>query len=239
MKKLAGFLGVLSLVALAPLARANYQISYQLNGGAITNCANSSNDDLATCFTSPTNIGGGVTITQLTGTSNSPGTTGEAIQTGSVVDITTTGSGTLNLWLAAQDFTMPVTPPGLNDKGSLTVIPTSGTGTVALTNCVDQSNGTAPPLGPFCSTPAVQFNNPMITYSDTTSQSNNVSAGISNLSAPFSLSELVTITFSSASEIEVQTRQVLATPEPASIMLMGSLLAGIATLIRKKAARRA
>lgn len=236
MKKLAGFLGVMALMAFAPLAHANYVLSYNSGAGA-TNCANVASNTLASCFATPTGIGGGITVTSFEGTSNSPGTAGGAQQIGSVVDISTTGAGTLTLWLAAQGFTAPTTPPNITDATSLTVIPTSGLGTVTLESCVDQSDGTAPPTGTFCSAPALTVTNPTINYSGDTSQSNNDSGVITSLAATFSLSEVITITFTEASEIEVQTRQVLtAVPEPGSIVLLGTVLVGLGTLIRKRVA---
>jgi hypothetical protein len=153
---------------------------------------------------------------------------------------------TLDLWLAAQNFTMPVTPPSVNDATSLTLIPTFGSGSVSLDNCVDLSNGTAPastaPTGPhsFCSMPApgTPINDSM-GFSGNTSSSTNNTALLSTITSPFSLSEHVTITFTGASELEIQTRQVLTpVPEPAAILLLGSTLLGVTTLFRKKLARR-
>ena len=70
MKKLAGFLGAVGMLAVAPLAHANYSISYQIGAGAIVQCANSSDDTTASC----SNVSsGGVTIQGLSGNSNSPG----------------------------------------------------------------------------------------------------------------------------------------------------------------------
>jgi len=242
MNKIRGVvLSTLAFIGSASLAHANYVLSYQIGAGPITNCANVASDTLATCFSAPTSVGSGVTFTQFTGTSNSPGTVASAMQTGSVVDITTTGAITIHLWLAAQDFTAPTVPPGfILDAASLTVIPTSGSGSVTLTDCVDKSNGTAPPTGVFCSTPALSLTNPTINYSGNTSQSNNASGTITTLGSPFSLSEEVTITIAAASELEIQTRQVLtAVPEPGTIVLLGSLLVVIATVFRKRVARQA
>ena len=248
MKKLAGSLGLFAvLVVSAPLARANYVLSYSVTGvpGA-TQCAAPPSDTLASCFAAPTFIGGaaGITITQFTGTSNSPGTPGLSRQTGSVVDIITTGPGTLDLWLGAPDFTNPSALP-LIDTTSLTIIPTFGIGSANLANCVDLSNGTVPPPPlpgtAFCVTPA--GGTPVLnsaTYSGTTSLASNNHATLTSISTPFSLSEHIVIAFTTASEIEIQTRQVLsAVPEPASIILLGTTTLGLISLLRKKVANRA
>ena len=252
MKKLAGFLGAVAvLVVSAPLAHATYVLGYSTTVPiAGTPClALGATDNLATCFPSATLLpASNITITQFTGTSNSPGTAATAQQTGSVVDITTTGSATLYLWLAAPNFTQPVTPPGITDRTSLTVIPTSGSGSASLSSCIDLSNGTTPSVPGFCASPAT--GSPILNFtfwSDATSVSTNNSGPITSLvpagpgSPPtYSLSEMLTITFTGASEIEVQTRQVLSSvPEPASIILLGTTTLGLISLLRKKVANRA
>src|SRR5579859_2369591 len=105
MKKLTTFLGVLLLVSCAQLAQAAYQISYSLTGapGATTVGCVPTGDTLDSCFAAPTNIGGGVTITSLQGTSNSPGDATNSRQAGSTLEIDTTSAATLTIWLAAPN----------------------------------------------------------------------------------------------------------------------------------------
>jgi len=237
MKAIVSFAGALLLACFAPLAHANFQISYQVGAGPIINCANSGTDTLASCFAVPTVIDAtsGLQITQLTGTSNSPGTASQARQTGSVVDIINTNAVTLKIWLAAQDFTAPTTPPAIDYKTSLTIIPTTGIGSATLESCVDTSNGTAPPLGSFCSSSAATLNN-ATSYAGTTSLASNNESTISSLSGTYSLSQLLTLTLGAGSEVEVQTRQVLTpVPEPISIALLGAVfLLTSRSILRKR-----
>jgi len=246
MKKLAGHIGALAmLVVLAPLAHANYVLSYSTDGGATVHlcpgepAGGFASDTLATCFASPTVVAAGVTITTFQGTSNSPGGPAISMQTGSVTTIDASVAGTLILYLAAQNFSFPTAPPGfVTDDTSLTVIPTQDTGTVALTNCVDQSNGTAPPVGPFCSSPAISVTNATISFSGVTQQSNAGFGSTATLSSMFSLSEMITIAFS-AGTLEVQTRQVLSSvPEPASIVFLGTTTLVLISFFRKRLASR-
>ena len=135
---------------------------------------------------------------------------------------------------------MPTVPPGIDDHAtSLTVIPqtASGGGTATLVNCVDQSNGLAPPLGTFCSNPAGSPVVDSITFT-AGAQADNVSGQITSLSAPYSMSQELTVTFTAPSQILLQTNQTLTPiPEPASVVLVGMPLVGIVALSRRKAAR--
>ncbi len=237
MKKLSSFLGVLALLAFAPLAHANYVISYSLNGAAAVTCANSIDDTFASCFAVPTSLGSGVTVTQITGSSNSPGTPSLSDQSGSVVKISAAAPTTLDIWLAAQDFVAPTAPPALIYSSSLTLITGTGAGTIGLESCADTSNGTAPLSGSFCSgVGSPTLNNSFIYAGLTHGLADNNSATVSSPSAsPYSLSQEVTLSLSAGSTVELQTAQSLTpTPEPASLTMVGAGLIGLAGLLRRK-----
>ena len=240
MKNLAAFSGVLAAVALAPLAHASFELSYQVDGGVIHSCDLTIKDTFASCLATTTTLAPGTTGAVFTALSNSPGDVVAATQSGSLLRLQAPAHTVVNLWMAAQDFTMPTTPPGVDTLStSLTIIPTRGRGTAALENCVDESNGTAPPAGVFCSAPGLVVND-SVNFSGSTAVVDNNSGKIASVSTPFSLSQEVTITFDTDAVIQIQTRQSLsAIAEPASVGLLGTLLVGIAAMFRKKAARQA
>lgn len=233
-------IGALAMV-IAPMAHADFVISYNSGGGAIQCSPSGAPDTGTTCFTAQTNIGtvaNPILIQNLSGNSNSPGTSSLSRQAGSVFDIETGASGaTVTIWLAAQNFAMPIAPPALaiQDVSSLTLIPTQGTGTVALQSCIDQNNGTAPPNGTYCGAAGDLKINSSLGYTDTTSHSVDVTGFTTSLSAPFSLSQMVTLTLGANTILEVQTRQVLTpVPEPFSIALLGGVILLTTRSIRRK-----
>jgi hypothetical protein len=240
MKNFTRLFGVVAVLGIGSLAHANYVIGYDLNGGGPTLCQNSASDNVASCFAVPTSIGGGVTITNMSGTSNSPGAPSFSNQAGSTTTISTTGSSAvLTIWFAAQDFSQPVTPPAIQyaSNYSITTFQPGSSGSVALTSCVDQSNGTVPPVGTFCSSPAATLTNAGLTISGALggSASNTVLGTIASLSAPFSLSQVVTLTLGANTSVNLITSQVLTpVPEPASLVLLG----GVVLLVSSRLVRR-
>jgi hypothetical protein len=243
MKNVAGLFGI-AFLAFTPLAHANFAITYSVNGAAPSTCINnpdSTNDTGTTeCFSSLTAIGGGVSAQDMSGTSNSPGTSGvTSFQTSSDTTIIATTAATLDIWISAQNFVNPHTPPGpVEYTSSLTLIPTASASTsVSLVNCVDENNALPPGLGgTFCGAPAPggTLNNALV-GSGSTSVSNNNNGAITTLTAPFSLEEHITVTLAAGSHLEIQTSQDLTqVPEPVSAVLFGTLLVGVGIFRRRQ-----
>jgi hypothetical protein len=235
MKKLASLLGVLGIVAAVPMARAAIQISYAINGGPPTVCANNPvSSGPTTCSVS----GGGANIQVLSASSNSPGTPALAQQFGSTLFITTTSAVNITVWMSSQDFTAPITPPDITYVSSLSTTSTTGTGKVDLTSCVDTANGLTPPTTAFCSTPASTLTNNTETYNGASSTSDTVNTTISSLSGTYALAQVITMALGAGSNLNVITSQALTpVPEPASVALIGGVVLFAASVIRRKVRR--
>jgi len=243
MRKFSSVLGAVAILGCASLAHANYVIGYSVNGGAAALCDNNVSDDAAGCFAVATSIGGGLTVTSLTGASNSPGLPSGADQEGSTTTITATSAATLTIWFAAQNFTNPLAPPALAidyaSNVSITTFLKGSSGSVALESCVDQSNGTAPPVGTFCSAPAATLTNLVLPISGALggSASNTVGESFTPLHSPFSLSQRVDLILGAGTKVNLVTSQALSpVPEPASIVLFGGAM--LFVIAGSRAARR-
>jgi hypothetical protein len=232
MNKLAGFVGVLALVAAAPLARADFSIS--VNGTVCNSSVSASPNGNLTCA-SVTPVAG-VTITDLalTGTQ----TAGFSQQLGTTLLITNTSgvSQTITIDIADTNFSSPTTPPSISDHSGATLDNTTATNSYQLSSCVNQANTVV-----FCTTPAPGEAPPnaTLTLTGANTTSNESTGTITSLSADFALVQQLTITAAAGSDFNVTSSQILTpVPEPASVLLMGGMLVGISGMLRKKLAKR-
>jgi hypothetical protein len=239
MMKPSALIGMFLLVLCAPLAHADFVISYQLTGGAATQCADVSSaspDNDAICFGAAlTNLGSNVFARALIGAgSQDPGLT-EEISDSLRIDNEGSKSETLTLWLADQDFTSP-TGSGIQYVSSLSITSFGGAGSVQLESCIDKSNGTAPPSGTFCSSPAATLTSALEKYNFPLKASNSDSemSYISLTNTPYALSEKITLVLGAGSKVNLVTSQTLSVPEPASLILLGSTLLGASLMVRRR-----
>jgi PEP-CTERM motif len=149
---------------------------------------------------------------------------------------------TLDINIADSNFSTPITPPIIVDHSGSTLNNTTGTNSMTLTSCVDQSNGLVPPGAAFCSSPAPGMAGPngILTQTGPGTVSNESAGTITSLHPMFSLTEQLDIVAGPRSNFNVTSSQVLTqtpsrVPEPGAIMLLGTALLGIAMLVRKKA----
>jgi hypothetical protein len=244
MKKFSGLLGVLAIAAFAPLAHANYQIAYQIGAGAITPCLNNPDSTNTTGTPACSGSGSGISIVNLTGSSNSPGTPGIAMEfssSGSLTNNNATGAVTISVWFAAQGFTMPVTGGGVTainyvSNSSGTSINTQALSTLGLRSCVDES-ATGGVGANFCVTPAASLTNTTLTYPAGLGGAVNdsVKTSFSPLTSPYVLSQLVTISLQAGDSVNFSMSQALTpVPEPTSIVLLGGVLLATVSAIRRK-----
>jgi hypothetical protein len=233
MKRHIGFLGVVAAMAIAPLAHADYQIAYNIGGGP-TMCLDNSDSTNLSGTTSCSLLTGSILLKNLTGTSNSPGTASLADEfsvSGEVDNNNTSGSVTINIWYAAQGFTMPVTGGGISgikyvSNSSGTAINVSAVDTLSLESCVDES-ATGGVGANFCKTSAAILNNPTLTYPTGAggAVSNSVNTGFSPLTATYSLEQEITIVLAAGDKVNFSMSQALTpVPEPMSVALLGGVL---------------
>ena len=249
MHKLAGFLGIAAMVAVAPLARADFNIS--VNG---TDCTSGSSTTAqlqapggftATCSNVATPpLPAGVTIQTLSTNGQQTAAFSQQFTTNLIVQNNSASSQTLTLDFALTNFTSPTIPPatGVNDASSFTINETIGSATGQLTSCVDQSNNLAPPdHTPFCSmgAPGQAPPNPAVMVSGAQTSSNTTTGVITALHAPFALSEQITLTLAAGTNLNVTASQILTpVPEPGAILLLGTAILGVTTVVRRKARKR-
>lgn len=245
MKPLALVLGLGVLGALAPNAHAAIAISYELNGGAAVTCASNgtSSTPIACPNVTPTP---GLTILTLSATSNSPGTPSLSQQFNAnlLIRNNTASTQTLDLYFSAQDFMFPTTPPPATYLTNISVTTTTGTGTAALTSCLDTAPGgnvLAVSAGTFATActggNSISQTNTTINYAPG-ALSNDLVSSVASLGTPFSMSQRVTLVLGAGSNINVITSAALTpTPEPASVALFGTLLFGTAIGLRKRFTR--
>jgi hypothetical protein len=238
MKKLAGFLGMLAMVAVAPLARADFEIS--VDGVNCVYVVNATPNGSVVCGSVTAAAGVTIQVLSLIG-SQTPGFS-ETLGSTLIISNLSGATATITIGLADQNFSSPTTPPFINDASGLTINPTVGTGSAALISCVDQSNGLVPPGGPFCATPAPGMAGPnaSLSFAGATTASDNSYGTITSLGAPFSLTQTLTIVADAGSQFNVTSSQVLMpVPEPSAIVLLGTAALCVGGLVRRRLAKRA
>jgi len=233
MNRLASVMGVLALVAMSPMARADFEIS--VNGTQCAFVASALPTGGAICSNVTPATGVSISTLALSGEQ----TAGFSQEFGTTLLIANNSNTTqtITIDLGDTNFTTPTTPPGIMDASGLTVNPTQGIGSVALVSCVDQSNSLSPAS---CSpAPGEAGPNPALNFSGPGTLSNTTFGAITSLSADFSLTQMITLTLNAGANLNVTSSQVLTpAPEPAAIMLLGSAVMGLGLALRRKQSKR-
>lgn len=244
MKKLAGFLGVLAMVAVAPLARADFELT--INGvdcnSGIAGTPSPTPGNFYSCGVITVSPGVFVTGFSTTATQDPAGS--QQLSSTVSVQNTTGSSVTIMFGAAVSNYSSPTIPPftAINDASSVTLDETlvgGGGATGTLTSCVDQSNALVKPT--FCVTPApgeAPIDAP-VTVSGAQTNGDTTFGTITALTSPFSLSQELSLTLMPNASLNFTLTQALTpVPEPAAALFLGTVILGISTIMRKKAAKR-
>jgi len=234
MTKMLCSLTVLAAAAFAPLAHADINITYSVDGSTATSCGPASATFLACTGVITLD---GVTIQGLDASDNAPGTASLSKDTSATADITNAGSttATIVINIMADGFTSPVTPPAITLDSHIggTVVVGVSANTLSYQSCVGGNNLLGCP-GTFQS----GIGTPAITSAG--SYQNDQVGSIASLAATYSIDETLTIVLGANGDVNFSASTTLSqVPEPSSVVLLGSLLIGVGLVARRKLARNA
>ncbi len=243
--KLSGFLGLFLLACSAQPAQADISIAYQVTTepfgpvGPVEECALVPDGLPATCLLTAVAPGMSMSVDATT----APGVGALSQTLNSTVNVTTSLSALgywLTVWITAQDFVAPTTPPDVDFSSTFSTISTTGLGTTTLESCIDQANALGPPSGSaFCPVPAGTL---VITqvYSGASSETENEDSLISALAAPYAVTQQILLELGPGSTLPViASTSVAPVPEPGAIALLGTVvLLSVSTTRRKPKIKR-
>jgi len=224
-------------------AKAGLLVEYRLDGGALTSLASSLVDSGPLLFGFGPPVGGVFDVNGIV-TSNSPALPTLAQLVSTTLNITNldTNAHTLELFITAQNFTSPTTPPSLLLDSQISGAASAGTTPVnalTVTSCIDTTNSAH-----ACATPTTKAgpSTPSITAGALPEAfDREETAFVASLAGPYSVGQdlLVTlgglgdeISYSWTSTVAVAVSPV---PEPASLTMIGVGLLGLAAAHRRRA----
>lgn len=234
MKKFATFLSLVAMVAVAPLARADFQIS--VNG---TPCVVGSGVPTTFPFGEqggcPNNTtANGIAYSGLSTQGLQTALNSQQLTTTLALLNTTNSTQTITIDAGTNNFTAPTAPPTITDSFGYTINGTIGAVIASsYTACVDPGNGLTTLIG-HCGSPSSLT--PTFPITNASSEGTIL---ITSLGSGFGLTEQVVLTLAANSSLNVTLSQTLTqVPEPAAILLFGTMIVGVTTVVRRRAAKR-
>lgn len=223
------------LAALPPLAHAGLEINYSIDGGTTVTCGPVGGVNPAVLCP---NIDGTttppLTITFLGASSNSPGgaTAKETSATVDLENVDLINSHTIVINVISTGFLSPQAPPAItllsHVGGSVPV--GSSDNLLSMISCVDTTNSQT------AGCPA-SFNAPTISPSITGTGSFNGDSktDIASLASPYALDEQISLTLGAGASLNFSASSTLVqTPEPMSIVLLGSFVLLSSRFVRRR-----
>lgn len=224
-----------ALAAVLPFAgaHANLVLDESVNGGGFTLvCGGVTVCSPGVTFTDAA----GVQFFVLGASSNSPGTATGADVTQASVRVTNTTGATQSIVLRAGDtgFTAPTGATTLSNQISGTVVTGNPANLFSSMACANPTNGQNSCSGAF-QTPTINSN---ITQSNSAGSNNN-SVGIAALGAPFSLTEVVSMTLGNNTVLNYTgSADVAPVSEPGTLGMLLVGMVGMTGLVELRRRRR-
>jgi len=227
MKTLLGSMTILLAAAFAPLAQADIEITYSVDGGAAVTCGPAANGPIS-CSGLPSTP---LNISTLSGFTNAPGTPSLSELTSATVAITnsTSATHTVVINVMSDTYTAPTAPATLLSHIGGTVAVGSANDALSFKSCVGGNNLTG------CSGATFSSGTGAPSITGTGSFQSDQTGTVASLSSPYSIDEMITLTLGAGASVNFSASSTLTSvPEPASVFLLGGVLLGLAKVIRRK-----